>query len=147
MSLTFDDDSDEELSVKCDTKKLGTVWFKMTGQSDMKSTSPFSKKFAEAALAEDVDLVSISTVYGEDCAPPPPMAPPQPAPVDQLPEGPIILSFTVGQDQTLDLTGNGEVDFEKFEIVSSDLGTDFNQFVKIDGKDLKVAMPTQYRKW
>ena len=121
------------------------MWYKLTGQNNFDQPTTLSPKFADSAMAENVELVSIRTVYGEGCAPPPPPVPPKPsATTPTLPDEPVLISFIAGQEQTLDLTGAG--DFDLFEITASDLDTDYNQFMMIDGKTIKVAMPTQYRK-
>ena len=144
VSLTLNDDKSD---VKCDEQNLAIEWSKLTDLRDFASASKansFSKKFENAALAENVELVSIRTVNGEGCAMPPPSPEPKP-PKKDLPEGPIIINFSSGKDQTLDLTDNGAVDFESFEIVSSDLNVDYRRFMKVDGTTIKLAIPTQFR--
>ena len=95
-------------------------------------------------MAENVVLFSIRTVNGDGCAMPPPPHEPKP-PKKDLPPGPIIINFSSGKDQTLDLTDNGAVDFDSFEIVSSDLNVDYRRFMKVDGTTIKLAIPTQFR--
>lgn len=144
VSLTLNDDRSD---VKCDDQNLAIEWSKLTDLSDFASASvanSFSKKFENAALAENVELVSIRTVNGDGCAMPPPPPEPKP-PKKDLPEGPIIINFSSGKDQTLDLTDNGAVDFDSFEIVSSDLNVDYRRFMKVDGTTIKLAIPTQFR--
>ena len=146
--MTLDDDVDRE--VKCDTSKLGLAWARLTGLSDYAgsggSLSLFSDRFLRAAQAENVDLEWVRTVPGTGCALPPPPVVPRPTPeAPALPEGPIAMSFTAGNDQTLDLTSGGTVEFSHFSVVSSDL-EGFERFIKVDGGSIRVAMPTQYRK-